>query len=484
MTSLQITRQEIKAIYDQGQEAVIVLVERLLARIAELAARVKALEDQQAKDSHNSSKPPSSDGAKRGCKTKSLREASGKRPGGQTGHRGQTLKQVESPEHIVVHGVEQCTGCGQGLQEVAAKGYESHQVFDLPPLRLEVTEHRAQVKDCPRCGRSNKGEFPQGIGSSVQYGSRVKALALYLMQYHHLPYSRTSELFEDVFGSGPSQGTLQEAIESCYQGLEQTQEQIKQGVKGARVVHFDETGLRVGDKSHWLHVACTPELTYYAVHGKRGQIALDELEILPQFEGTAMHDGWRSYQRYGCRHALCNAHHLRELSFIEERYEQGWATQLKALLVEMKRMVERAQQRGEPCLSSRQLGVLEQRYGQIIQAGLEANPVWQGEGVKRRGRKKQTPAKNLLDRLEQQREQVLAFVYDFEVPFDNNLAERDVRMMKVHQKVSGCFRTFAGARYFCRIRSYISTVRKQGYRVLDALERVFLGNPILPRTPT
>ncbi|MFQ5859319.1 MAG: DUF6444 domain-containing protein, partial [Anaerolineae bacterium] len=209
------------------------LVEQLVGRITELEARVKALEDQQAKDSHNSSKPPSSDGPKRSRKTKSLRQASEKKPGGQPGHRGQTLQRVEKPDHIVVHGPEWCQGCGQALQEVAASQHEVRQVFDLPQLRLEVTEHQAQVKDCPRCGQSNKGEFPQGIGSSVQYGPRVKALALYLMQYQHLPYGRTSELFEDVFGSGLSQGTLQEAIESCSQGLEQTHEQIKHGVRSA-----------------------------------------------------------------------------------------------------------------------------------------------------------------------------------------------------------------------------------------------------------
>lgn len=488
---MKITREEITAVYDQGPEAVILLVEQLVEWIAEqeqmiasLEARVKELEDQQAKDSHNSSKPPSSDGPKRQRKTRSLRKASGKQPGGQPGHPGQTLQRVETPDHRVDHPVEQCRGCGQALQEVAVSGYEARQVFDLPPLRLEVTEHRVQVKRCPCCGQTNRGQFPQEIGSSVQYGPRVKALALYLMQYQHLPYQRTSELFEDLFGSGLSQGTLQEAIEACHQGLEQTHEQIKQGVIGAGVAHFDETGLRVRGKSHWLHVACTQELTYYAVHSKRGQIALDEIEILPQFEGTAVHDGWRSYQKYGCGHGLCNAHHLRELSFIEERYEQGWATQMKALLVEMKQTVEQAQQRGDRRLSSRQLGVLEQRYEQIIQAGLEANPVPQEDGVKRSGRKKQTPAKNLLDRLDQQREQVLAFAYDFEVPFDNNLAERDVRMMKVQQKVSGCFRTWEGARYFCRIRSYISTVRKQGHPVLNALERVFMGYPIMPRAPT
>ncbi|MFQ5858624.1 MAG: transposase, partial [Anaerolineae bacterium] len=292
------TPKEIQAIYDRGLEAVTLLVERLLARITEqeqmiesLTARVKELEDQQAKDSHNSSKPPSSDGPKRRRKTQSLRKASGKKPGGQPGHPGQTLQQVETADQIVVHPVEQCRRCGQVLQDVAASGYEARQVFDLPPLRLEVTEHQAQVKHCPCCGQVNKGEFPQEIGSRVQYGPRVKALALYLMEYQCLPYERTSELFEDVFGSSLSQGTLQEAIRFCYQRLQPVQEQIKHGVTGARVAQFDETGLRVKGKSRWLHVACTEGLTYYAVHRKRGRIALDEIGILPHFDGKAVHDG-------------------------------------------------------------------------------------------------------------------------------------------------------------------------------------------------
>ena len=474
-----LTHEEIQAIYDQGPEAVIALVEQLLARIAEFSSRLKELEERLAKDSHNSSKPPSSDSFKPN-KTRSLRKPSGRKPGGQPGHQGNTLPLVDTPDLVVDHSPPgQCRSCGAALENIPLGGYERRQVFDLPEIKLEVVEHRAQSKECPCCHQVNKGEFPGGVSNTVQYGKKLKSLGVYLLDYQLLPYERTSQFFEDVFGASLSEGSLHEVVKACYEGLEQTEEAIKEGIRQAEVGHFDETGMKVAGKLQWLHVACTERLTHYGRHEKRGKEATDKLDILPKFRGRAVHDNWSSYPQYGCEHGLCNAHHLRELTFIEEEYQQGWAGKMKGLLVEIKGQVEEQKAQGALRLEEGSLRELERQYQEIIEEGLLANPppeVKPGQ----RGRKKQSKAKNLLDRLSSKREQVLAFMYDFRVPFDNNQAERDLRMMKVHQKVSGCFRSPEGADYFCRIRGYISTLRKQGEQVLTRIERVFAGNPFVP----
>lgn len=478
-------RDEIKAVYDRGPEAVIDLVVHLFAiiheqqvQIASLTARVSELEDRLAKDSHNSSKPPSSDSFKK--KTTSLREPSGKKSGGQPGHTGHTLLKVETPDHVIMHEVTQCLSCGAELSNLAAADYECRQVFDLPPLKLEVTEHRAEIKQCPCCGTCTTGGFPEAVTRSVQYGTGIKALALYLMNYHLLPLRRTSEILEDIFGQAIAEATLAEAATFCAEELTDTEARLKEGLRLAEVGHFDETGMYVCGKRLWLHVASTESLTHYACHPKRGFEATAEIEILPAFTGRAMHDGLRSYFVYECGHALCNAHHLRELTFIEEQFGQAWAGKMKALLREIKRQVGEAKARGEACLEADRIAEFEQRYAEILQQGFAVEATREPPPSGKRGRKRQSKAKNLLDRLSAYRGETLAFMYDFRVPFDNNLAERDLRMMKVQQKISGCFRTGAGATSFCRIRSYVSTMRKQGHNVLTALKSVFAGHPIAP----
>ncbi len=489
------TREEILAIYNSGPEAVIALVERLLARIAEqdrrieeqektiaaLTARVKELEDRLAKNSTNSNKPPSTDGFER--KTRSQRSSSGKKPGGQKGHPGDTLRMVEQPDRVVQHSPIQCQGCGTSLENVASRRCERRQVFDLPPLKLEVTEHQAEVKQCPNCRQINKGEFPPEVTTSVQYGERIKALAVYLIAYQLLPYERASEFFEDLFASTICEGTLQAAVQVCSNHLESVEVTIKECLRQASVVNCDETGMYINSKCHWLHVVSTEKLTHYACHPKRGKAATEAIEILPQFHGTAVHDGWQSYGQYeNCGHALCNAHHLRELTFLEEQEKQPWARAMKDLLGKIKNQVDNQREAGMNCLDEETLRGFEQEYQQILAQGLEANPPPEPPppGTQRpRGRRKQSKAKNLLDRMKAMRE-VLAFMYDFRVPFDNNLAERDLRMMKVQQKISGCFRSTNGADYFCRLRSYISTLRKHGEKVLPSIEQAFLGNPFLP----
>jgi len=484
-------RAEIKAIYDQGPEAVIDLVERLFSiiekqqeqiaaqqeQITKLTARVKELEDRLAKNSQNSSKPPATDQVR---KTKSLRKAKGNKSGAQTGHEGKTLRKAEKPDQTIIHKIANCCDCGFNLQEQEVSQYDCRQVFDLPPIKLEVTEHQAEVKECPQCGKANSAEFPAGVTNIVQYGEGIKSLAAYLMEYQLLPYLRTVELMEDVFGQRVAEGTLYSALSECGEKLAPSEEIIKQGIEKAKVGHFDETGFYVGGKRFWLHVASTKTLTYYAHHNKRGQTAIDEIGILPNFNGRAIHDGYKSYLKYQCEHGLCNAHHLRELIFLAEQCQQSWATTMIDLLMEIKETVDKARLDGLSALNQPQLTDFDQRYQHILNQGFLSDIISEPLPTGQRGPKKQSKAKNLLDRLSLYHTETLAFMYDFSIPFDNNLAERDLRMMKVKQKISGCFRSITGATIFCRIRSYISTMRKQGHNVLSSLRSIFTPNPLLP----
>ena len=354
-------------------------------------------------------------------------------------------------------------------------------MVDIPPvLALEVTEHRAQRKRCPGCGRSTTASFPAEVSATVGYGPRIKALCVYLMNYQLLPYERTSELLEDLFGEPtPGAGTLHSALGSCFEGLRDTEEAIKAGLTEARIGHFDETGLRVCQKGMWVHVASSTNLTHYALHQKRGSGATEEIGILPSFRGVAVHDGLTAYAKYErCEHALCNAHHLGEPTFVEEEHERQWAGQMKALLMQIEEAVREEAASGGRRLASETTGGFERRYQRLLKAGLAANPEPKRTG--KRGGPEQSKGKNLVDRLDKHREAVLRFMHDFGVPFDNNQAERDLRMIKVRQKISGGFRTEEGAAAFLRIRGYISTVRKHGENVLAALERVFIGEPFIP----
>lgn len=461
------------------QETLIAIILALQEQLAEQAAVIQELRDQLAKNSRNSSKPPSSDGLKK-PRTRSLRKRTGRQSGGQPGHEGHTLEMVEKPDHLEPHRVLACPACDTDLERVEPAGYEKRQVFDIPPVRLEVTEHQAEIKECPGCGHQVKGHFPADVRRPVQYGPRFKAQASYLNTYQLLPWARSCELLGDFYGHTPAQALVLEANSDMVEQIEPTLETIKDHIIAAAVAHFDESGLRVEGRSNWLHVASTENLTYYAVHPRRGQVGMQAAGILPEFQGRAVHDHWKSYLTFqNCQHAFCNAHHLRELQFVLEQYEQAWAEEMAQLLLDIQAEVQTAQ----PDLMSLppdRLAHFEQQYDQLIQQGLQANPPPIVPPPKKRGPKKQSVPKNLLDRLQQHKPEVLAFMYDFRVPFDNNLAERDVRMIKVKQKVSGTFRTRTGAETFCAIRSYISTVRKHGCNVIHAIHDALTGTPFMP----
>ncbi len=476
-----------KAIYDAGQEIVIQKFCELTTENIALRERLEQLEEQQAKNSRNSSKPPSSDGLKKPnrpssdkCQRERKRGGKNKRePGAQKGHKGSTLNPVKNPEHTEIHPTQTCQECGQSLQDQTAIDYESRQVFDIPPIKIEVTEHRAEIKECPHCDAINKAEFPEDVNAPTQYGPCVKSIATYLKVYQLLPYKRSAEFFQDIFSLSLSEGTLVNIIQDCSKRLQPITEQIRQALMNESVGNFDESGCRVEGKRIWIHVASTPELTYYELHDKRGREAMDEIGILPAFEGRAVHDFWKSYYQYNCDHGLCNAHLLRELIFLYEMQDHKWADQMIDCLLDMKDAVEEAKEK-EALNCENQSAKLKVRYDVIVQEGFDANPFSDEKKQPKRGRPKQTDAQNLLIRFRDYKKDILAFVDDFDVPFDNNLSERDLRMIKTQQKISGTFRSSAGGNDFCRIRSYISSIRKQAINVIHSIRSIFTGNPIIP----
>jgi transposase len=462
-------------------------VQQLQPIVDEQAAIIQALRDQLSKNSRNSSKPPSSDGLRK-PRIQNLRQKTGRRRGGQKGHPGYTLEMVEKPHHVQPHPVSRCPHCAADLRSVKPCQVERRQVFDVPPVHVEVTEHQAEVKVCPRCGNPVKGDFPPEVTQPVQYGPRIKAQASYLNTYQLIPLARTCETLGDFYGHTPAENLILAANAEVVSGVEPSLEATRQQLIAADVAHFDESGLRVEGRLNWLHVASTDRLTYYSVHPKRGQEGMKAMGILPVFAGRAVHDHWQPYFAFErCQHALCNAHHLRELLFVVEQHKQDWAEALIRLLLDAKAEVA-ASPAGQVSLPPERLAGYEQWYDDLLVRGLESNPPpvapspnAGGERSRtKRGRKKQSPPKNLLDRLQKHKPQVLAFMYDFRVPFDNNLAERDVRMVKTKQKVSGSFRTRAGAETFCAIRSYISTARKHGLNVIDAIHDALTGTPFIP----
>lgn len=483
-----------------------ITVERLLVLLAErdvvigqLTAQVAVLQARLGQNPRNSSRPPSSEGYGKPA-PRSQRRSSGRRPGGQDGAPGATLRQVSDPHRVVEHAPQVCGACGAGLAGAPVVSVESRQVFDLPPVALQVLEHRLQHRRCG-CGivtmAGRADGVPAGVGAPVQYGPGVRAVATYLAGAQHLPLARTADTLADLLGAPVSVGTVAAMLQQAAAGLGPFTEAVRGQLAASPVVHFDETGLRVDGTLAWVHSASTDTLTQVTVHPRRGIVAMQAAGVLPALDGVAVHDGWKPYRHYdrdpvtgkGVLHGLCNAHHLRELTAVTEAAtqdgtpaaaggadSQDWAGAMSRLLVEIHHTVRDGRDLGASAVSDALLATYQRRYQAIITAGHDQNPPTAG--------RRQSKAANLLARLDTQHADVLRFATDWTVPFDNNLAERDIRMVKIRQKISGCLRTTSGAEAFCALRSYLSTARKQGHNALDVLRQLTDGQAWIPQPRT
>jgi transposase len=451
---------------------------RLAEQTAQLAAQVEQLQARLGKTSRNSSKPPSSDGLAK-PPSRSLRRKSGRSAGKQAGSKGFRLEPRSDPDEIVVHTPQACASCGGDLAGAPVIGQERRQVFDLPPIQLVAVEHRAQRRACG-CGAVTTAAFPAEASAPTCYGPGVAALGTYLLARQHLPVQRAAEAMTDCFGAPVSTGWLATLLPAAEEALTGFTATVRERLRAAPVAHFDETGARADGKLHWIHVAATDTMTLYHLDERRGQTAMDAAGILPDFTGIAVHDGLASYRGYEVTHALCNAHHLRELEGIAELTGQHWPSQLADLLRQINLAVQAAKATGKTALPARRLAAFVRRYDALVAEGQRLNPPPARTG--KRGRPKLGAAAALLRRLQVYREDVLRFAVDFAVAFDNNQAERDVRMVKLQQKISGTWRSADGAKAFLAVRSYLSTAGKQGQQALAVLRELFTGRPWIPAT--
>ncbi|MGH2836580.1 MAG: IS66 family transposase, partial [Solirubrobacteraceae bacterium] len=415
--------------------------------------------------------------AEKNNKKRSLRRRSGRKPGGQRGHQGHHLQRREEPDDTIVHLVERCECCGRDLSGVAIVESQSRQVFDLPEMpALDCVEHWTHKRRC-ECGHLTGSSFPAGVTAPVCYGPRIRALGIYLVSYQHLPFERAAEILTDWARAPISVATLQAFIAQGAEGLGEFLAEIRSQLAAAEVAHFDETGGRIDGRLGWIHSASTQTLTLLSAHRKRGVEAMLAAGVLGGFQGVAVHDGWAPYRNFAdAEHALCGAHHLRELIGAEEQ-GQAWALAMGCLLLDAKDAVDQAKAAERKRLSRKALAELHASYREVIKLGYEENP---GLATVDGRQPKRSKAQNLLLRLDGREAEVLRFATDFRVPFDNNLCERDLRMVKLQQKISGCWRTTQGAERFLAIRSYLSTARKQGLRPVDVLCRLTAGEPWLP----
>lgn len=443
----------------------------------ELQAEVRRLRDRAAQNSRNTSRPPSTDGAEQ-PKPKSLRKKSARKSGGQPGHPGRTLPSCETPRHVQIHPLLECA-CGENLAPEPVVDYQRRQVFDLPTLQLECTEHRAEIKACPCCQRTVVAAFPADAQAPVQYGRNFRALLAYLYDAQEGASRRIREMCAEMFGYAVSEATLQSARQEQYEALEPFEKRLVEILPQEPVLHADETSVMIARVRHWLHVVCTPLLTFFALHLSRGKEAIQAAGIIPRFTGWLMHDFLSSYLGFeNCLHTFCKSHLLRELVFLFEQHRQAWAGALHDLFLEMHVCVQHRKARDAP-MRQKEYQRWSDRYRKLLRVGRKANPLTPEQRAQPRA--KQSKEQNLLDRLEGYDDAILAFLWNLDLPFTNNEAERAFRMMKVRLKISGCFRTFQGACRHARIRSYISTLRKHGLPVLEYLRRALDGRPFLPQ---
>ena len=459
MEMIQIPREE----YEQLKEENKILKEL----IASLTKKITELDARLNKNSKNSNNPPSSDGSKKGA-VKNSRVASGKKSGGQLEHEGKTIELTPSPDTIIELKPKTKCECG-GEITIKADEYTKRQVTDIEPAKVVTIEYRAHDGECVQCGQIHKAGFPENVEGTVSYGEKLHTFVTYLTNYQLLPLKRATELLEDVFGIRMSQGTIVSINQEAYEKLEEAEAVIKEGVINSDVVHFDESGMRVCGTNQWLHSASTQDSTVYSIHEKRGREAMDDMGILPNFRGTAIHDHWKSYYCYDqCAHGECNAHHIRHLIYLYEDLGAGWANEMLTLLLRVERHVELSRLFGADCLMQEDIEAYEKIYREILTnaAATQEKPAVSVE------------IKRMINRLTKYEQETLLFMYDFSVPFTNNLSERDIRMPKAKQKISGGFRSAGGAKAFARTRGYISTVKKRGINILEGLDAVFRGGAL------
>jgi len=470
------TKQEAIDFCKNNPEAaadIILMVEKLEARIKELEARLGL-------NSTNSSKPPSSDN-KLTKNKKRQPSNSNKKRGAQKGHKGNTLSFSSTPDHIKEISPSTCACCHHSLQTAKRLNVDKRQVFDLPKITIEVTEYQSYTKHCPYCNKANKLPFPKGVNASVGYGDNLKSFINYCNTHQMLPYMRISELVEDLTTHKISVGTIHNFLSSHYNALEGYETAIKQRLLEEALLHSDETGINIQGKLHWIHVASSSTLTYYTLHQKRGKEAMEAMGILPNYTGIVVHDHWSSYNSYrSCAHSFCNAHILRELQAVIEHEDLPWAKDMKRWLLQTHKAVIRAKKEQKAQLDPFQVNAFTKGYETITKSAQCCYDPPPKRERGQRGRIKQKKGKNLLDRLVKYQEETLRFMHDFRVSFTNNQAERDLRMVRVKEKVSGCFASFNGGEMFARIRGYISTLKKNKVPVLQGLRDALKGEAYVP----
>ncbi len=468
-----ITRDQIRTIYDEGPEAVEDLVLSLVKSINNLTdiandqnKRISDLEDIVNKNSRNSHKPSSTDSPYKDKKKK--KDASPKK---RKKKKGTTLNQVPNPDTIVKLKVCLCGNCQADISNVTSCDVDKRQVTDIPPIQTFTTEYQGDITECPFCHKKTTAVFPQGVTHKAQYGNNIQAMAVYLRNFQLIPLNRSIQLFKDLFKVSISEGSLVNMTTRCANRLSGFTEAVKEQLRKSDVIHNDETGINIAGKLHWLHTAGNKNWTYLMPHEKRGGDAIEEMGILTEFKGVSVHDFWKPYEKYKCSHAYCNAHILRELIFIFERKSQKWAGDMIALLLEIKKEVDYSKYNS---LSEKNTTLYLQKYNKILEAGYEKNP--DPKQKNKRGRPKKGKALSLVLRMDNYSTDILRFMSDSNTPFDNNLAERDLRMVKVREKISGTFRNIERVHDYCKIRSFISTVQKQKKDVFSLLLTCFSPN--------
>jgi transposase len=450
------------------QEQILLLKERN----QRLEKRLKELEGRIKKNSSNSSKPPSSD-IEKPNKTKSTKQKSDKKPGGQPGRKGSNLRMHENPDEVIRFEISKCNNCGNNLKHAKTQ-VESRQEFEIPEPSMRVTEYQAESRDCKCCGYTTTACFPENITHQTQYGPRARSLMVYMNQHQFIPYHRASQFFEAVYGHKISPGTIVNAVGSLANRLTKLNFEIKDFLAEADLAHCDETSMSVNGTKHWLHTVGTDQVSHFALHKNRGQKATLDIGILPKFEGTLVHDHWKSYFRYqDAQHALCNAHHLRELRFIHEHHHMKWAKLMSSLLLEIKEHKNKLLEKGKNNFTNKWLATYTTNYRDLLV-----------KARREQSRRGTLDSHNLIKRFSAYEKSVLFFMHDFTVPFTNNLSEQDLRMSKVKQKISGCFRNVANGNQFCKIRSFLISSRKntknpflmiqEAFRKIISLEEIMV----------